>query len=89
VMSALVMRYDHILYRNEETCDSLYSDFISDSMLCAGGGINDACQGDSGGLLFDIISGELVQVGIVSWGSDGSKEGYPGVYSDARAPKNG
>ena len=50
-------------------------------MMCAGGnGGADTCKGDSGGPLFgtDPDSGELVLVGITSWGREC---GDGGVYT--------
>ena len=50
-------------------------------MFCAGnilkGGI-DSCQGDSGGPLAQ----NGVQIGVVSWGYQCAKQGYPGVYAN-------
>jgi secreted trypsin-like serine protease len=56
-----------------------------DGELCAGdfdnGGI-DTCQGDSGGPLFrEDNDGELIQVGIVSYGVGCAEPGFPGVYT--------
>ncbi|KAL1387523.1 hypothetical protein pipiens_012722 [Culex pipiens pipiens] len=54
---------------------------VTESMICAGyveEGGKDACQGDSGGPL--VVDGQLA--GVVSWGNDCAKPGYPGVYSN-------
>lgn len=71
---------------SDEDCAAAYGDsFTPDAELCAGdledGGI-DACQGDSGGPIFrEDDGGELVQVGIVSWGEGCAQAGYPGIYT--------
>lgn len=77
-----------INYITNEECEqaqvldeTLYSGEIFDSMLCATSPGIDACRGDSGGPLLrqDVLQGEDIQVGIVSWGRGCAL--YPGVYS--------
>ena len=61
--------------------NSNHSSFLydPDTMICAGyiEGAKDSCQGDGGGPL--ICNSELQ--GIVSWGFECAKNGYPGVYT--------
>lgn len=38
------------------------------SMICAGGGDSDTCNGDSGGPMSAIVDGKQILVGLTSWG---------------------
>ncbi|XP_059622119.1 trypsin 3A1-like [Phlebotomus argentipes] len=58
-----------------------YAPDYSSGMFCAGGGLEDACQGDSGSGL--ICEGNTL-VGIVSYGSSCGIPGLPGVYTDVQ-----
>lgn len=74
---------------SNSNCASALGGSIDSGMLCAidenaSDGFSDSCVGDSGGPLF--IAGTSLQVGIVSWGLEGSNgvcanEGSPGVYT--------
>mmetsp|Transcript_16782 Transcript_16782/g.38773 ORF Transcript_16782/g.38773 Transcript_16782/m.38773 type:complete len:482 (+) Transcript_16782:150-1595(+) len=71
---------------NSDRCNSqpMYPGWIQDSMICAGvpQGGQDACFGDSGGPLLqtDAQTGEVVQVGVVSFGTGCARPDKPGVY---------
>jgi secreted trypsin-like serine protease len=70
-------------------CESSYSaagsQFLPDTMLCAGVGQGgkDSCYGDSGGpLVIAAQDGQgYVQIGIVSWGRQCGHPEFPGVYT--------
>lgn len=61
--------------------------FESTTMVCAGEpfGAKDSCYGDSGGPLMvardGLASGQLMQVGVVSWGFACAVPQHPGVYA--------
>jgi trypsin len=58
------------------------SEFQPASMVCAGGGATDTCDGDSGGPLMVSDGSFLVLAGLTSWGdSKCAKPGVPGVYT--------
>lgn len=69
------------------TCDAVFnssgSTLFTNNMLCAGyaAGGKDTCQADSGGPLMANYGGELVQVGITSWGVGCAQPGLYGVYT--------
>lgn len=78
---------------SNEVCKEAYSEFakavIDQRVLCAGyiQGGKDACQGDSGGplMLPQRIRGTnsytYYQIGVVSYGHECAKAGYPGIYT--------
>uniref|UniRef100_A0A240PM69 trypsin n=1 Tax=Anopheles epiroticus TaxID=199890 RepID=A0A240PM69_9DIPT len=76
-----VLRAANVPTVSQEECSEAYnqSGGITDQMLCAGyhQGGKDACQGDSGGPL--VADGKLI--GVVSWGYDCARAGFPGVYA--------
>lgn len=72
---------------SHQSCRSAYfrtSPIDELTMLCAGdvAGGRGACQGDSGGpLVMTDTDGEMVQLGIVSFGVGCAEGEYPGVYA--------
>ena len=74
---------------SQETCrydTNHLAEEITEGMMCAGyqdTAATDACQGDSGGplILPSQSHSHKLLVGIVSWGIDCAKPGYPGVYT--------
>ncbi|XP_031836638.1 trypsin-4-like [Nomia melanderi] len=67
---------------DQNTCKKIYATKykeVTKAMLCAGTmvGGQDTCQGDSGGPLVY----KDVQIGIVSWGFECARPGFPGVYT--------
>lgn len=73
----------------ESICQKAYGQrFDKDLMICAGyeDGGTDSCQGDSGGPLSCMDkSGRWFVYGVVSFGSECGRKGYPGVYTRVSA----
>jgi trypsin len=65
-----------------EDCLVSYPDLDVPSGICAGfpEGLKDSCSGDSGGPLFDYQDNVFTLVGVVSYGDECAKPGFPGVY---------
>ncbi|KAJ0175736.1 hypothetical protein K1T71_008895 [Dendrolimus kikuchii] len=71
---------------DKRECSQKYSRvnaILTDGQICAGGlKDKDACRGDSGGpLMRKRAEGVWEVVGIVSFGNECGKEGWPGVYT--------
>jgi len=76
-----LMEVDVNTITNTECRDDYSSSEITDSMICASNPAKDSCQNDSGGPLITDEGGYYSQIGVVSWGDDCAKPGYPGVYA--------
>jgi len=73
-----ILKHVELDYVDDPTCAQTYPWLTSD-MMCAARAGEDACHNDSGGPLFDKESNTVV--GIISWGHECAKAGFPGVYS--------
>lgn len=83
---ATTLQHVDVPYITNDECRTMYpSSWIRDNMICAGyeEGGKDSCQGDSGGPLVSIDerTGAHTLVGVVSFGIECAKKGYPGVYA--------
>lgn len=60
-----------------------YDFFNSNKQICAGTNdySKDSCQGDSGGPLMNLVDGQWILSGVVSYGDECAKKGSPGVYA--------
>lgn len=82
--TSLLLREVTLPVTNQAECSAQYVKHypILDSMLCASAPGKDACQGDSGGpLLMVQPDGQLVQVGITSFGKGCARPDYSGVFT--------
>ncbi len=66
-------------------CNSIvsYQGLVTDMQVCAGfieGGV-DSCFGDSGGPLFIIDNGQIIQLGITSFGNECALPNFYGIYT--------
>ena len=66
-------------------CNSIvsYQGLVTERQVCAGfiEGGTDSCAGDSGGPLFIIENGEIIQMGITSFGNDCALPNFYGIYT--------
>ena len=66
-------------------CNSIvsYQGLVTERQVCAGfiEGGTDSCAGDSGGPLFIIEDGEIIQMGITSFGNECALPNFYGIYT--------
>lgn len=66
-------------------CNSIvsYQGLVTERQVCAGfiEGGTDSCAGDSGGPLFIIENGQIIQMGITSFGNDCALPNFYGIYT--------
>ncbi|NBD13857.1 serine protease [Corallococcus silvisoli] len=82
--TSLLLREVTLPVANQAECSARYVNVypILDSMLCCIEPGKDACQGDSGGpLLMAQPDGQVVQVGITSFGKGCARPDFHGVYT--------
>ncbi|XP_065361766.1 proclotting enzyme-like [Calliphora vicina] len=89
-----VLRDVQVPIINRQVCEQSYRtvfNFVqfSDQLICAGNSNVDACQGDSGGpLMLPQMSGQSYHyylLGVVSFGYECARTGFPGVYTKVAA----
>ncbi|XP_030241453.1 venom protease [Drosophila navojoa] len=85
-----VLRDAQVPIVSRQSCQQSYKSVFqfvqfSDKLICAGSSTVDACQGDSGGpLMLPQLDGSIYRyylLGIVSFGYECAKPGFPGVYT--------
>jgi len=71
------------LHTMPDRCGRIYRTYNSQKQMCAGayGGGRDTCQGDSGGPLMYESNGRWYLNGVVSYGHECARDGFPGVYA--------
>jgi hypothetical protein len=78
--------------RSDTDCTEAYDDgaggseFHPATMVCAGDGSTDTCNGDSGGPMMVSDGSFLVLAGLTSWGGPCASDSQPGVYTRLGAP---
>jgi len=71
------------LHTMPNRCGRIYGTYNNQKQMCAGayGGGRDTCQGDSGGPLMYESNGRWYLNGVVSYGYECARDGFPGVYA--------
>jgi len=71
------------LHTMPNRCPQIYRAYSNQKQMCAGayGGGRDTCQGDSGGPLMYESNGQWFLNGVVSYGHECARDGFPGVYA--------
>ncbi len=87
------LREAQVPFRTDTDCDAVWQGaIVPDLMICAGDGVRDSCNGDSGGPLSRDVgtvgARDLRLAGIVSFGPEGpcANATVPGVYTDLVDP---
>jgi V8-like Glu-specific endopeptidase len=75
------LQHGEFPFITKQECAQAWGSYITDQTLCVYESSSSACMGDSGGPLYDETSGNPVQVGIVSFGTQ-SCSGAPGVFAN-------
>ncbi|KAL7731985.1 hypothetical protein ACLKA6_015749 [Drosophila palustris] len=85
-----VLRDAQVPIVSRQSCEQNYKSVFqfvqfSDKLICAGSSTVDACQGDSGGpLMMPQLDGGIYRyhlLGVVSFGYECARPGFPGVYT--------
>ena len=85
-MSAKVLQWVVMTSVPGSDCLRTQSNINTETQICAGDPGRDSCFGDSGGpLLAKTETDEVVQTGIVSFGSVRCGDGTPGIYTKVSA----
>ena len=82
-LSPLLQRAE-VKLQKDSTCQSVLGEkYNSSIMVCAGvaSGDRDACDGDSGGPLYQIEASDVFLIGVTSFGEGCAREGMYGVYT--------
>ena len=82
LLSTNQLRYADLKVVDDDECGQTNFGFDAATGVCAAELLKDSCQGDSGGPLFATVSGQRVQIGIVSYGTSCAIPKFPGVYSE-------
>ncbi|KAK2713943.1 venom protease-like [Artemia franciscana] len=61
-------------------CQLFYHSRIDDNVICAGKGHKAVCHGDSGGPLMTLEKGRYFLAGVVSYGVECERRGFPTVF---------
>ncbi|XP_026673573.1 venom protease-like [Ceratina calcarata] len=86
-----ILREVEVEVLKNDICKKAYRNFrnsvIDNRVICAGYeiGKKDSCQGDSGGPLMIPMNTTYYEIGVVSYGHNCARRGFPGIYSRVTA----
>jgi secreted trypsin-like serine protease len=78
-----VLLYADVPVVTDSVCAQSYSRLDNSTTFCAGYALGgaDSCKGDSGGPIFGVVNGTIVQIGVVSFGYGCGASNAYGVYA--------